>query len=328
MAPLHPIAILIFVTYNRIDYKVKTAKGDICPMRLKTVAKLSLGVAVIGGLGWGWYSNQQATHNQPFQKVTIVGSTALQPLTEAAVPGFLKQAPSSHVTVQGGGSGTGLSQVADGAVNIGSSDVYAEQKSGINANQLNDHVVAVAGMVPIVNPKLKIDNLTMEQLRQILSGKITNWQELGGPDLPITVINRASGSGTRLAMEEVVMQGHPTMKAQEQDSNGTVKQIVANVPGSISYIAMPYLNDQVKALKLDGITPSYQNITTNQWKLWSYEHMYTNKKTDNDSSEKFIKYLQSKPTQTQLVKKAGYVAIHDMQVQRDAKGHVTPVKEP
>ena len=274
---------------------------------------------------WGaWRAHQSGQFKQT--KITNVGSTALQPLTEAAIPGFLKNHPQVSLTVQGGGSGTGLSQVQAGAVDLGSSDVFAEQKNGIKANQLKDHIIAVAGIVPIVNPKLPVTDLTANQLQEIFTGKIKNWQVAGGPDQPITVINRAEGSGTRVAFEQVILKGKKAMVTQEQDSNGTVKQIVANTPGAISYVALPYVNKTVKALKLDGITANAQNITTNQWPLWSYEHMYT-KKHANPVAKQFITYMQSPAVQEKLVKKAHYVSVHEMKVQRDAKGKVTSIKE-
>jgi len=221
-----------------------------------------------------------------------------------------------------GGSGTGLSQVQAGAVNIGSADIFADQQEGISAQKLNDHIVAVSGIVPIVNKELGIKNLTMSQLRQIFTGQITNWHEAGGPDLPITVINRAHGSGTRVAFEQTVLQpGRQAVNAQEQDSNGTVKEIVHNTPGAISYIAFAYLNDQVQAINLEGVKPTAANVTTNKWKLWSYEHMYTQKQP-SQATEKFIEYMQSKKVQKTLVTDAHYISIHDMKVEKTPKGKV------
>lgn len=282
-----------------------------------------IGAAIIAGLGAGWVA---AKKQPPQEKITIVGSTALQPLTEAVVENYREVKPQTSITVQGGGSGTGLSQVQAGAVNVGSSDIFADQQDGINEKKLMDHIVAVSGIVPVVNYELGINNLSLEQLRQIYTGKITNWRQVGGPDLPITVINRAAGSGTRVAFEQVVLKdGERSINAQEQDSNGTVKEIVKNTPGSISYISFAYLNDQVQPVKINGIAPVAKNVTTNKWPLWSYEHMYTQKKSTR-ATEKFINYMQTKKVQQTLVEDANYINIHDMKVQRTADGK-TSIKE-
>ena len=136
-------------------------------------------VAIVCWLGGSWVLAKQ----QPSQeKITIVGSTALQPLAEAVANDYRTKHPQTSIIVQGGGSGTGLSQVQAGAVNIGSADIFADQQDGINANKLDDNIVAVSGIVPIVNEELGIKNLTMKQLQQIFTGQITNWQEVGGPD--------------------------------------------------------------------------------------------------------------------------------------------------
>ena len=281
-------------------------------------------VIVAGLLGWGaWSAHSSGQLKQA--KVTNVGSTALQPLAEAAVPGFNQQQPRVNVTIQGGGSGTGLSQVQAGAVDLGSSDVYAEQKKGIDATKLEDHIVAVAGIVPIVNPKLKVNNLTTDQLRRIFTGEITNWQTVGGPDEKITIINRADGSGTRLAFEDLILKGQAPKTAQEQDSNGTVKQIVANTPGAISYVALPYVNSTVKTLTLNGVKATAANIQTNRWPLWSYEHVYL-RKNASPAARAFVKYLTSPTVQQTLVPKAHYVSVDEMQVHRDAHGKLSPVK--
>lgn len=274
-------------------------------------------------LGGSWVLARQ----QPSQeKITIVGSTALQPLAEAVANDYRTNHPHTSIIVQGGGSGTGLSQVQARAVNIGSADIFADQQDGINARKLNDNIVAVSGIVPIVNEHLGVKNLTMDQLRQIFTGQITNWQELGGPDLPITVINRAHGSGTRVAFEQTVLKpGMQAVNAQEQDSNGTVKEIIKNTPGAISYIAFAYLNDQVQAINLDGVAPTAANVTTNKWQLWSYEHMYTQKHPSRATTE-FIKYMQSKKVQKTLVTDAHYISIHDMKVEKTPNGKVTERK--
>lgn len=283
----------------------------------RTITIVAL-TAIIGGLGIGW---AHARKQPPLNKVTVVGSTALQPLTEAVSKEYRTGHPQTSITVQGGGSGTGLSQVQAGAVNIGAADIFAEQKDGIDTHRLRDHVVAVSGIVPIVNRDLRIRNLSLNQLRQIYTGAITNWRQVGGPNCPITVINRAAGSGTRLAFEQVVLRGRPPRNAQEQDSNGTVKEIVASTPGAISYISAAYLNQQVQPLTINGVAPTAANITTNRWPLWSYEHMYTQQRPSRATRE-FIAFMQSKHVQQTLVTDAHYVNIHDMRVQRAADGTI------
>lgn len=264
--------------------------------------------------------------NQTQNKITVVGSTALQPLVEKAATEYEKE-HDGNITVQGGGSGTGLSQVQEGAVQIGDSDVFAQQQSGIRANELVDHKVAVAGIAPIVNQKVKVKNVTMQQLRAIFKGKITNWKQLGGQDQKIVVINRSKGSGTRVTFENDVMNGQEMMNAQEQDSNGTVQQIVANTPGAISYISFAYLRSQgIHPLKIDGIQPTTQNVATNKWKIWSYEHMYT-KGQPTGETKQFLKYMLSAPVQRKMVKEMKYISIHDMQVKKAIDGKVTPIKE-
>jgi phosphate transport system substrate-binding protein len=253
--------------------------------------------------------------------ITAVGSSALQPLVEAAGERYSKDHAGEFVNVQGGGSGTGLSQIQSGAVDIGNSDLYAEEKSGIDAKKLVDHRVAVVGVTPIVNKDIPIKNLTMVQLRGIFSGRYTNWRQLGGPDVPIVIVNRASGSGTRVTFERWVMAKTPTKSAQEQDSTGMVRQIVSSTPGAISYVAFPYVDKTVKTISVDGVAPTDANVQTNKWVIWSYEHMYT-KGPAKGLAKRFVDYVLSDTVQQEIVKKLGYIAVNEMKVERDLAGHV------
>lgn len=259
--------------------------------------------------------------------VTAVGSTALQPLCEAAAEQFMAANAGVQITVQGGGSGQGITQIAQGAVQIGNSDVFAETKleNKDDVAKIKDNKVCIVGMGPIVNKEVAVDDLTIEQLKGIFTGTITNWSEVGGADAEIVVINRASGSGTRATFETAVLQGEKvpsTFTPQEQDSSGTVTKMVASTPNAISYVAFSYYDDSFKALKVGGVEPKAANVEDNSWTIWAYEHMYT-AATPDAATQAFIDYIMSDEVQGSLVEEQGYIPVSGMKVEKDASGNVT-----
>jgi phosphate transport system substrate-binding protein len=293
-------------------------------------ATIGLGLAACGGSsdsGSDASKSGSSSSKEVSGNITAVGSTALQPLVEAAAEQYMNDNPGVQITVQGGGSGQGITQIAQGAVQIGDSDVFAEEKleNKDDAKKLKDNKVAVVGMGPVVHPDVKVDDLTIDQLKGIFTGKVTNWKEVGGDDKEIVVINRAAGSGTRATFENAVLGGDKVpedFKPQEQDSSGTVVKMVAQTPNSISYLAFSYFSDDVKALKVGGVEPKDENVETNDWTIWAYEHMYTAAKPDAATAD-FIKYMLSDDVQGSLVKKTGYISTKGMKVERDADGNVT-----
>ncbi|GMA69341.1 phosphate ABC transporter substrate-binding protein [Leuconostoc litchii] len=247
-------------------------------------------VAVAAAFGTAYAMRDKSASNT---SITAVGSTALQPLVEAAGEEYAKDNLGTFINVQGGGTGTGLSQVSQGAVDIGNSDVFAEEKEGINAKKLVDHQVAVVGIAPLLNKKNGIKNLTTKQLTAVFTGKVTNWKEVGGNDQKIVIINRAAGSGTRATFEKWGLHGAQSIEAQEQDSSGMVRSIVATTPGAISYAAFGYIDNSVVAGSVNGIKPTKQNVVAGKYAIWSYEHVYTNG-TPTKPVAQFLKYLTSK----------------------------------
>ena len=258
-------------------------------------------------------------------KVVAVGSTALQPLVEQAGQAYQNEHSNVTINVQGGGSGAGLSQVAKGSVNIGNSDLFAQEQKGLDAKGLVDHKVAVVGMAPVINKDAGVTNISKEQLIKIFQGKITNWKDVGGKDEKITVVNRAQGSGTRATFEKWGLDNAKVATSQEQDSNGTVQKIVSTTPGAISYLAFSYVKSDVQALSIDNVKPTEANVATNKWKIWAYEHMYT-KGQPTGELKNFLTYMTSKAVQGSLVEKLGYIPLTSMKVDRGQSGAITNLK--
>lgn len=297
--------------------------------RLLSTIVLSVGLLIAGCGNQGAATDESSNKakdsgsnsNQPV-KIVAVGSTALQPLVDAAKDQFVSEHANYTISVQGGGSGTGLSQVADGAVTIGNSDVFAEEKSGVEASKLVDHRVAVVGMGPVVNKDVGVKNISKQELIDIFSGKTKNWKDLGGKDQEIAVINRPSGSGTRATFEKWGLDGAKAVQSQEQDSSGTVRQIVSQTPGAISYLAFSYMDESTEALSIDNVKPTEENLADNSWKIWSYEHMYTKGQPDEDVKA-FLDFMLTDDVQEGVVKELGYLPMTMMKVERDVTGTIT-----
>lgn len=257
------------------------------------------------------------------ESINAVGSSAMQPLVEAAGEQYSSTNVGKFINVQGGGSGTGLSQVQAGAVQIGNSDLFAEEKDGIKSEELVDHQVAVVGLTPIVNKEIGITDISKEDLKKIFTGEITNWKEVGGRNQKIVIINRAAGSGSRHTFEQWVLDGEESKNAQEQDSTGMVRQIVSTTPGAISYVAFSYVTDDVATLSIDGVNPTEENVMRNKWTVWSYEHMYT-KGEPKGLTKEFLAYMLSEEVQKEIVPQLGYIPVSRMTIERDVEGNVKP----
>lgn len=287
------------------------------------------GLGLVGCDGGAASSNATGNANpdtaQLTGSITAAGSTALQPLVEAAAEAFSQEQPGVQVSVQGGGSGQGISQIVQGTVQIGDSDVFAEEKldEPSDASKLRDNKVCVVGMGPVVHPQVSVDDISMDDLRKIFTGQVTNWNQVGGPDQQIVVINRAAGSGTRTTFESAVLgdeKAPADFTPQEQDSSGTVVKMVASTPGAISYLAFSYVDDTLKALSIDGVAPQTDQVESGDWKIWAYEHMYTAAQPD-EVTQAFIDFMLGDEVQGSLIEQNGYIPMSGMKVRRDAQGN-------
>lgn len=231
--------------------------------------------------------------------ITASGSSALYPLVKDAASKFKKTNPDVSITLNAGGSGTGLKQVADGTVNIGNSDVEAASKLPADkASQLIDHKVCVITMAPIVNKDVseKVKSLTTQQLIDIFTAKTKNWKEVGGPDEAIVLVTRPTTSGTRALFKQYALGGkeESSNKSLETDDSGTLLQNVSSHKGAIGYVALSYLinNTSVSTVSIDGVAPTLENTYNGKYKVWGYEHMYT-KGEATGAVKAFLDYMQS-----------------------------------
>ncbi|WP_144473704.1 phosphate ABC transporter substrate-binding protein [Bacillus pumilus] len=255
--------------------------------------------------------------------ITISGSSAMQPLVLAAAEKFMDKHPKADIQVQAGGSGTGLSQVSEGSVQIGNSDVFAEEKDGIDAKALTDHKVAVVGMAAAVNPEVGVKDISKDELKKIFTGKIKNWKELGGKDQKITLVNRPDSSGTRATFVKYALDGATPAEGITEDSSNTVKKLIAETPGAIGYLAFSYLtDDKIAPLSIDGVKPEESNVESGKYTIWAYEHSYTKGEPDG-LAKQFLDYLMSDEVQKEIVKDQGYISVSNMKVERDATGKQT-----
>ncbi|MBS5215751.1 MAG: phosphate ABC transporter substrate-binding protein [Clostridiales bacterium] len=253
--------------------------------------------------------------------ITGSGSSALLPLAQNAADAFKELHPDVSITLNGGGSGTGLKQVSDGSVDIGNSDVEAETKLEADAAaELVDHKVCVVTMATIVNKEVgeSVTSLTKDQLIDIFTGEITNWSEVGGPDEEIILISRPQTSGTRALFKEYALDGNEELSggSLETDDSGTLLQSVADNEGAIGYVALPYLleNDTVSTVAIDGVEPTMENTYNGTYPVWGYEHMYT-KGEPNEVVQAFLDFMMSEEYGEQI-EAQGYCMTSKMEVER------------
>jgi len=232
-------------------------------------------------------------------RVTIVGSSTLLPIIQAASEEYVKDYKGAKVDVQGGGSSVGIESVINGTANIGMSSREPkpeEMKKGIVKT-----AVAVDAIAIIVDRDNHVDTLTSEQARKIFSGEITNWNMIGGRDQEIILVNRDEASGTREAFTKLLMGNEDFLKkAIIQPGSGQVRSIVGGTPGGIGYLSRGYVNKEVKVIALDGVKPSISAIKKGNYPLSRTLYLITKGKPKGLIKD-FIDYVLSPKVQHEIV---------------------------
>jgi phosphate transport system substrate-binding protein len=240
---------------------------------------------------------------------TASGSTALLPLAQKAATDYAAKCPGGTINVSGGGSSTGLANVAAGTSDIGDSDVPVTDAPSIDASSVTDHQVAIVAFAIIVNPKTAVTNLTLKQAQDVFSGKVTNWKDVGGANLPVTLIERKPGSGTRLSFDKCVMRGtaESTTPSSTQDSTQLVVQGVEGADGGASYVGLASVGTTT-AVNLDGVKPDGSTVKAGTYPFWSHEHMYT-KGAGSALAQSFIGYILSDEFQAGPLTTLGFLPL-------------------
>ena len=248
----------------------------------------------------------------PAAGVVMKGSTTVLPIAQAAVDAYMKLHPGVQLSLSGGGSGDGIKALFDGSTDIADSsreikkeEIELAKTKGVNPIA---SVIAHDALTPVVNPKNKVKDLTIDQLSQIYQGKIANWKEVGGDDLAIVVISRDSSSGTFESWAEFVMKkAKVTPRAQMLASSGAVYTAVEKNKNAIAYIGIGYVKKGVKALTVNGIPATQETAISKKYPLSRELYMYTNGEPKGETA-KFIAFVKSDAGQ-KLVLQAGFVPL-------------------
>ncbi|MGZ3495835.1 MAG: phosphate ABC transporter substrate-binding protein [Thermodesulfobacteriota bacterium] len=230
--------------------------------------------------------------------ITVAGSTSVEPFAELLAEEYMSQHRESHIYVQGGGSTAGIEAAITRAANIGMSS------RSLIGDEKRLHAVTIArdAIAIIVHPMNPIGNLSLDQVRDVFSGKIENWKELGGPTHPIDVVTREEGSGTRESFQKFVMGKEDiSLGALVQDSNGAVRQVVSSDPSAIGYISLGLVNDQVKTVRISGVEPNLSNVDAGTYKLVR-PFLFVFNGEPVGEAKSFLDFALSRPAQKLLLK--------------------------
>ncbi len=245
--------------------------------------------------------------------ITVTGSTTVLPLAQACAEKFMQFNKGIGVSVKGGGSGVGIAALIDGRCDIAESSRSIKDKERNLAKEkgvdIHEIVIARDGIAVVVNKKNPIKLITLAKVKDIYTGKIGNWKEIGGLDQKIVIISRDTASGTFESFKDLVLKKEKVVGgALMLASNKAIASTVQNTPGAIGYVGIGFLSDDISALSVDGVLPSNKTVNDNTYKISRALYMYTNGKPVGNA-KKFIDYILS-PAGQKIVGEVGYVPLN------------------
>ena len=237
--------------------------------------------------------------------IDIAGGTAHIPVMKEAARQIMEANPAVRITVAGGGSGVGVQKVGEGIVQIGNTG-RALKPAEVEKYGLVSFPFAIDGVAVAVNPANRVEGLTKAQIKDIFSGKIANWKEVGGADAPISLYVREDGSGTRETFEERALdKGASAAAANVVNSNGAMKTAIGQDPNAIGYVGIGHLDKSIKGISVDGMAPSQENAASGQYTVTRLLYMNTRGEPQG-ITRGFVDYIFT-PAGQEIVSKAGYI---------------------
>lgn len=260
------------------------------------------------GTGTGAGGSNTTVNTELSGSIQLVGSTSMEKLSNALAESFMDKYPDVEVTAEFVGSGAGIEAVTTGTADIGNSS--RNLKDTEKAAGAVENVVAIDGIAVCTHKDNTVTNLTVQQLKDIYTGKVTNWSELGGKDAPIIVVGREAGSGTRGAFEELLKIENECAYANELDTTGAVMAKVGSTPGAIGYVSLDVIDNSVLALSLEGVEPTAENIKAGSYCLSRPFIMATKGEitAQNELVQAWFAYVMSDEGQ-EVAKKVGLIPV-------------------
>lgn len=230
-------------------------------------------------------------------QIQLAGSTTVQPLAEVLAEAFMAENKGVMVEIQGGGSSVGVTSAGEGTVDIGNVSRNVKGSEFEEFPELQVFTIAYDGIAVVTNPDLDLPSLSIDQVKVIFAGEITNYSEVGGPDAEIVVVSREEGSGTRAAFEELVMQTGDAQAlisadALLQQSNGQIRTTLAETPNTIGYLSFGFLDESIKPVAIDGVEPTVENVKNGSYAIFRPLIMLTNGEP-NSLAGAFLNFILS-----------------------------------
>jgi len=273
----------------------------------KKLISILAGTLLVGSLVG--CSNGGGSGASDASKITVSGSTSVGPTMEVLAENYQKANEGVTIEVQQVGSSAGITNTIDGTSQIGMSsrDLKDEEKS----EGLEEYQIAIDGIAVITNTANEVKDLTIEQVKDIYTGKITNWKEVGGKDADIVVVSREDGSGTRDGFQEIVgfESEELTGDAQISDGSGNIKTTVQGNENAIGYISFGYLDDSINSVKIGGVEPTEENVYNDSYPI-SRPFLLVTKGEATDDAKAFIDYILSDDGQN-TIKEEGFMSVNE-----------------